>query len=385
MPKLTRLWFAGAVLLSLLVLGGVLPVIRKYAAAEETAVRTLCNACAFELAGKSAEEEIPADKRKNCPLCTQQKLNPKFEETLCESCAKTEMQCRRCLLSLGWPEHLDRIEPVHDRIYFVSDRDGEPEVFSMSPTGDDVRQITKNEFYEAEPALSPDGRWLAFISQRKERYDLFLIDVNGKHERRLTNSEHVEATPSWFPDGEILALTLYKPLPVGGAGEPPRKLYTIRRDGLCLRQLEVKEHLVSCWNPNVSPDGSLITFAHFLAKGAPMNVYVRNDSGVVQQLTNIPHNYYPVFSPDGTKIVFASTRDGNWEIYVMDADGSNQKRLTYNKYHDSMPYWSPDGARIVFVRILENANQEIFVMNADGTEERNLTNNPRTDNMPFWR
>ncbi|MDQ7780718.1 MAG: hypothetical protein RDV41_13570 [Planctomycetota bacterium] len=351
-------------------------------------MRTLCNACAIETAGKQEEPPDPNAKPQKCRICGTATLDASIGESICEPCAHAELQCRRCLLSMGWPEHLDKIEPAHNRIYFISDRDGEQEIFSMTEDGKDVRQLTKNDFYDADPSVSPDGRWIAFVSLRSNRPDLFIVDVHGKHERRLTNNDPQleEGGPTWDPSGETLVFTIHRT--TDGQGEPPREFHRIRRDGLCLRKVEVEGHFVACWTPDISPDGCTMLFSHYLKKGAPQHIFSRNDSGVAEQLTNVPHNYYPSFSPDGSKILFASTRDTCWEIYVMSPDGSAQTRITNNKFHDAMPCWSPDGTKIAFVRGVEEKgakNQEIFVMNADGTGEVRLTGSARVDHSPSWR
>jgi Tol biopolymer transport system component len=74
----------------------------------------------------------------------------------------------------------------------------------------------------------------------------------------------------------------------------------------------------------------------------------------------------PDVSPDGTRVTFCTTRDIGTQIYVMNADGSDQRRLTEGADVNWYPRWSPDGARILFYRL----GSGLHIMDADGQSER---------------
>ena len=58
---------------------------------------------------------------------------------------------------------------VGTRIYFVSDRTGTKEIWSMDPDGTNQKQITKYHSVSIEPAVSPDGTKVAFTSFAKRQ------------------------------------------------------------------------------------------------------------------------------------------------------------------------------------------------------------------------
>jgi Tol biopolymer transport system component len=95
--------------------------------------------------------------------------------------------------------------PDGRRITFVSDRDGDPEVYTVSPKGRRVRQLTFNDALEFHPNWSPDGRMITFSSTRDGDFAVYMMRANGAEQ---TN---VSVTPggvsAWSPDGEKIAFT----------------------------------------------------------------------------------------------------------------------------------------------------------------------------------
>ena len=55
------------------------------------------------------------------------------------------------------------------------------------------------------PAWSPDGRQIAFMSNRDGNWDIYLVGVDGQGLRRLTRSKSSEGAPTWSPDGKGIA------------------------------------------------------------------------------------------------------------------------------------------------------------------------------------
>ncbi|MEI6171407.1 MAG: hypothetical protein WCQ45_02875 [bacterium] len=52
-----------------------------------------------------------------------------------------------------------------------------------------------------EPALSPDGRWLAYECAVDGKLELFARDVETGVAERLTENQADDFSPSWSPDG----------------------------------------------------------------------------------------------------------------------------------------------------------------------------------------
>ena len=94
------------------------------------------------------------------------------------------------------------------RIAFDSDRQGNLDIWTMRPGGDDLRNLTKgSEAVDASTNWSPDGRKIAFMSDRVTPdnpdprgkqgpdFEIFVMNANGSNPRQITFNEFDDETP----------------------------------------------------------------------------------------------------------------------------------------------------------------------------------------------
>jgi Tol biopolymer transport system component len=279
----------------------------------------------------------------------------------------------------------DGIVPFTFKIAFVSERDGDGEIYVMDDDGSSQTNLTNNPAYDAYPAWSPDGSKIAFTSNRVGGAEIYVMDDDGSNQTNLTNNPAYDAYPTWSPDGNQIAF-------VSGR-DGNAEIYVMDADGSNQTNLtnNPANDTYPAWSPD--PDISKIAFTSNRVFGQA-EIYVMDDDGSNQtNLTNSIESYdaYPAWSHDGSKIAFTSYRYSDAEIYVMDDDGSNQTNLTNNPAYDAYPAWSPDPevSKIAFVSDRHGgplgtigAYREIYVMDADGSNPTSLTNYPANDNYP---
>jgi hypothetical protein len=69
-------------------------------------------------------------------------------------------------------------------------------------SGSEWREITPSGYNHYDPALSPDGQWVAYVSTVTGTDEVFKIRVDGSENTRLTENEWAwDKHPSWSPDG----------------------------------------------------------------------------------------------------------------------------------------------------------------------------------------
>jgi Tol biopolymer transport system component len=218
---------------------------------------------------------------------------------------------------------------ANGRIAFGIRINGNVDVYSVRPDGQDLRRLTDDPGFDACAAYSADGRRIAYCSGAGDpagQFDIWTMKQNGTDKHRVTNLGGSAIFPDFSPDGSTIAFSA-KP-----AGATTRQVYVVPSEG-----------------------------------GSPT------------PLTSFGNNTYPAFSPDGSKIVFTSDRTGTWEVWVMDANGGNQTQLTFDALpKDQVADWSPDGSKIAYLADTTGAvdsggNGDIWVMGAEGQSPHPIT------------
>jgi Tol biopolymer transport system component len=72
---------------------------------------------------------------------------------------------------------------------FVSDRDGNGEIYVMNADGSAQRRLTRNPASDGPPVWSPDGRKIAFVRVTDDLTfgsEIYVMNADGSGQRRLT-------------------------------------------------------------------------------------------------------------------------------------------------------------------------------------------------------
>lgn len=250
-------------------------------------------------------------------------------------------------------------------IVFVSDRDGNDEIYIMNRDGSNQRRLTHHPAEDDLPFASPDGQRIVFQSDRDGNLELYVMNLGDGSLQRVTNDPGTDRLANWSPDGQWIVFTSDR--------DGDFDLYIIRPDGTGLRQLTDDEQFdghVSWsrddWIVFNSGQEDPITWEIFVIKA---------DGSERRQLTeNDVNDWSPNWSPDGQTIIFLSRREGDPNIYLMDADGGNPRRLYASPGYEWGAVFSPDGRSIVFTSDQSDDN-EIYIMNLDDRTAVRLTTN----------
>ncbi|MDI6703723.1 MAG: hypothetical protein QME40_03510 [bacterium] len=231
----------------------------------------------------------------------------------------------------------------------------------------EAQKLTEHEINMLHDWSSNDE--ILFLSDREGNPDLYKMDKTGGRVVRLTQDSRLEIEACFSPDGSKIAY-----ITSVGLEEEEEELWVMNKDGsLKMRLLEIEDGWVS--DLTFSPDGSKIAYSVW-TKEERDNIWIINSNGSKNTRLTDEGGWIPSFSPDGKRIVYNGRFLGRYGIITMDSDGGNKTFLT----EGSDPAWSPDGNWIAFHRWGEPGG--IFIIRPDGTEEIQLT----TDNgrEPIW-
>jgi Tol biopolymer transport system component len=300
-------------------------------------------------------------------------------------------------------------------IAFISNRQGYPSVYTMTPDGRNVRLIARggNPSGFRYPIWSPDGKQLAFsgisdveifdlmtsqirILAHSDReilcfdwspdgkqlacndFGLILINVADGSFTRFTSDAGLNRA-EWSPDGKLLAFTLDSISSVDG------DLHVIGADAANPKTLTQSAIVIAfVWSGN---DAILFSSEGWISSIGP--------SG--DNFHNLTSGFIPRVSPDGKSVAYIQD-DGKvgFQVFVMDADGKNQRQLTdaqnvYLAGDDTWLAWSPDGKQIIYPVVYNPADiakkDDLYIVNADGSHPHLATPHiPFANNtQPAWR
>lgn len=259
------------------------------------------------------------------------------------------------------------------KIAFVSDRDGNFEIYSMDADGGGQTRLTEDAAEDYSPAWAPDGQRIAFVSTRDGNAEIYVMNADGSGQTRLTNSTAGDLAPAWTRDGSQIGFVTNR--------DGNDEIYLMNADGS--NQTNLTHHPADDASFSFSPDGLEIAFSS-KREDSQYEIYTMGMMGLpgvatTRLTTSDGDDINPSWS--SPRIVFQSNRDDADELYSMNATGRNQVRLTNNGDLDVDPSQPTDGARISFSTSRDD-NLEIHLMNGDGTGVTRLTTNHANDLQP---
>ena len=94
--------------------------------------------------------------------------------------------------------------------------------------GSNIIQLTDHKSENRSPEISPDGKHIAFISDRDGNQEVYVMNIDGTDQTRLTYNEVADWDICWSPDSSKLIFS--------SDTEEYLELYTIDKDGTSLKK-----------------------------------------------------------------------------------------------------------------------------------------------------
>ena len=214
------------------------------------------------------------------------------------------------------------------------------DLYMLPLEGGTANRITEGMAYDSQPRVSPDGQWIAFISDRDGNDNLWIVRTDGSEPRKLSSEQQSAlASPSWTPDSQYVVATrrvrrsdlrMYHvdggsgiSLDSDGGGGP----HTSGRDG------------PTYLGAVVSPEGRYVYVAQSTETGRsfPLWQIARLDlrSGDVDVITQAEGSAArPVLSPDGTQLVYATRYETRTGLRLRDLETGADRWLIWPVQRD---------------------------------------------------
>ncbi|MBL8511704.1 MAG: PD40 domain-containing protein [Betaproteobacteria bacterium] len=249
-----------------------------------------------------------------------------------------------------------------DAVVFVAEGD----LWRASITGGSAVRLTTHPAEESNPAISPDGRWLAFSARYEGAAEVYVMPLAGGPPTRLTTEGDVARVQGWTPDGKILYATARY------SDKPTQRLYTIDPTTRQSQALPLHEAAEGCFIGK-----SLYFTRHPLPSdnvkryqgGLAQKIWRWDGNGEAQPLTADHPGSSRQPMCGGTRLYFLSDRDGTMNLWSMDANGRDLKQHSHHRDFDiRSASLSADGQRIVY-----QLGADLWVHDTRDHSERMLT------------
>ena len=269
----------------------------------------------------------------------------------------------------------------NNRVYFISDRDGTMNVWSMNEDGSDTRQLTRHSGWDVRGAELDRGRIVYQLGA-----DLWLLDVATGQTRMVPitlASDLDQLRENWVSDpmdyltathisndGDRVALTargriFVAPVKTGRFVTASRKDSVRYRDAVFMP--DGKSLLA------ISDESGELEFARVPANG------VGNDQALTRNGNILKFRGIP--SPDGKWIAWD---DNNRDLWVMDLETRATRKVSENREGIGTFSWSPDGRWLAYMMSARNSFQQIKIFSTESGRSVPLTSDRTNSYAPAW-
>ncbi len=299
-----------------------------------------------------------------------------------------------------WRDHDVTWIPGKDSLLFVSDKNGQNDIFLAFSDDQFTEEFEKSTQFrvepwiatdaeESSPVFSPDGKYLTYI---RGKGDIILRDMETDREKTLLEGW---STPTirWSPDSRWIAFSI-------ADAEFNNDVHIM--DVSSGSMFNITQHPDYDYMPRWSPDGRRLAFISQRTIHNNPNVYFiylndsdealtdvqwdelyensSEDSTQVQitvdvaeiherihRVTSLPGSESHIaWSPGGEYLVFTSDTDGKRDLWKVKWDGSDPEQLTSGGEDPHDVFWHAENDRIYY---LDN-NGRIVSLNDSGNDKQ---------------
>ncbi len=275
----------------------------------------------------------------------------------------------------------------NNQIYFLSDRDGIMNLWSMDENGKQLTQLTKHQGFDIKSASLSEGKIVYQLGADLRLYDLaskrdraipieLPSDFDSLREHWIKNPVEYLTSVHLSPDGNRVVLTAR-----GRVFVAPVK------QG---RFVDVSERAPGRFREaRMMPDGKSVVLLSTESGEAEVFMYPANGKGASTQLTNGGDvlRWEAVPSPDGK---WLAHQDKNQQLWLYNLSAKTNKKIatSANGDNDGVPFvdlrWSGDSRWITYADTANNGFQRIFLYNVETGLATPLTTDRYNSGSAAW-
>src|SRR5262245_28594733 len=218
------------------------------------------------------------------------------------------------------------------------------------------QQVTKGGAKDAWPMWSGDGRTLYFMSDRSGAQNIWSVSSTGSK----VAQDFSPAKPlTTFKDGRVLWPSISKDgktiaferdfgiWTLDTAGGQAREVTVALRGAPAAAAVDHRTFTDQIQELAVSPDGRK---AAFTVHGEIFSASAKDGGDAVRVTTTAGEEAELAWAPDSRRLAYMSHRDGSNHIFLYDFGTGKETQLTSGASRNDVPRFSPDGKWIAYQR-----------------------------------
>ncbi|MGZ5432503.1 MAG: S41 family peptidase, partial [Thermoanaerobaculia bacterium] len=264
---------------------------------------------------------------------------------------------------------------VGDRIYFLSDRNGEFNLHSFDPKSKEITQLTRFTDFPIIGATAGAGKIIF-----EQAGVLHLFDPATARADRLkigVAADLLETRPRFVKGTKYIRGASLSPTGARVALDFRGEIITVpaeKGDDRNLTRSAAAHDRFPAW----SPDGKSIAWFSDESGEYQLFLQPQDGKGTPRKINLGGAGFYsdPKWSPDSTKIAFT---DNSRTLYVLDVAGgsvtkiSSQPLYSPGDYDEKNHAWSPDSKWLAYVRLTPTYMRQIHLWSVDSKQSHPLT------------
>ncbi|MCK5055779.1 MAG: PD40 domain-containing protein [Candidatus Aminicenantes bacterium] len=299
----------------------------------------------------------------------------------------------------------------------------------------DFKRLTEHDGNDYLPMWSADSQTIYYVTDKDGTFNIWSMDISGSGKKQLTrhNSDGVRFS-AISKNGKIIVYEwgtgIYT---IAASGGEPRKVEISAPTEEKVNQVEWKTFSSEASEMALSPDEKQLAF---VVRGEVFVMKNEKNPGKAVRLTDTPARESDItWSPDSEALVYVSDREGNKDLFIVKSIDPAEKRLarslklttlrfTLSEKDEYAPQFSPDGSKLAYIeglgdlkiidmktqktsRLLKGwaepeyswspdskwiayslddneFNRDIRIIPAAGGDSVNITQHPDADGNPVW-